>query len=220
MAVGGRFNGRYLRLSRAPNLTATSDVHEEGSVFDPSFTERLHRAEFLRSLRWRMARPVMPDDKGIDYFPTQAVADFLATTNTPRIDGIIFPSVQVEEGYNVVLFHESARVTEEAISEGTEIKASTGHNSEDGWEVEYSVTEVIPPMEEPKADRKNDDLWEHFLHNGRLPDTTNDDYRQETLRVAMNSVEVHQVTWVKANTEPIPFTAIDTKSALRNFDLT
>lgn len=65
------------------------------------------------------------DDEGIDYLQTQAVADFLVATNDPLLDGIIFPSAQVKEGYNVVLFHESARVAEDTFPKGTEIEAST-----------------------------------------------------------------------------------------------
>lgn len=188
---------RELRLL---DLTAANDVHEEGSIFDPSLKERLHRAEFLRSLGRRMARPVMPDDEGIDYLPTQAVADFLATANDPRLDGIIFPSAQVEDGYNVVLFHESARVAEEIIPVGTEIAASTGRNTEDGWEVDYSVTETVPPLDTSTADGKDDDFLGTFLHYNSLdPD---DDYRPETLRLVTASVEVHHVTWVKVSTEP------------------
>lgn len=189
------------RRLRLLDLTAANDVHEEGSIFDPSFKERLHRAEFLRSLGRRMARPVMPDDEGIDYLPTQAVADFLATANDPRLDGIIFPSAQVEKGYNVVLFHESARVAEDAFPKGTEIAASTGDNSEDGWEVHYSVSETVPPPEAPKADDKDEGFLGTLLHHSPPPDP-DDDYRQETLRLVTDSVEVHHVTWVKVNTEP------------------
>lgn len=188
---------RQLRLL---DLTAVNNVHEEGSIFDPSVKERLHRAEFLRSLGARMARPVMPDDEGIDYLPTQAVADFLATANDPRLDGIIFPSVQVEDGYNVVLFHESARVAEEIIPVGTEISSSTGHNAEDGWEVDYSVTERVLTPDTSTADSKDNDFLGTLLqYNSQDPD---DDYRPETLCLVAASVEVHNVTWVKVSTEP------------------
>jgi RES domain-containing protein len=199
--VVARFD--IIRRLRLLDLTAANDVHEDGSIFDPSFKERLHRAEFLRSLGRRMARPVMPDDEGIDYLPTQAVADFLATANDPRLDGIIFPSAQVEVGYNVVLFHESARVAEEAIPEGAGIAARTGHNSEDGWEVDYSVTEEVSPPEVSKADGDDDVFLGTFLHHSQ-PLDPDDDYRDATLRLVMDSVEVHHVTWVKVHTEPHP----------------
>ena len=192
-----------IRRLRLLDLTATDDVHEEGSIFDPSFKERLHRAEFLRSLRRRMARPVMPDDEGIDYLPTQAVADFLANANDPKLNGIIFPSVQVQEGYNVVLFHESAKVAKESMIEGTKLEASTGHDSEDGWEIDYSVSEIIPSTKPSIADGEDQGFLGNFLHYNRQQDL-DDDYRQTTLRLSNASVEVHHVAWVKISTVPHP----------------
>jgi len=94
-----------------------------GSVFDPDYIHRLRRAAFLRSLSDRMARPVMPDDRALDYLPTQAIADFLANALDTPLDGILYPSVQVgfpassgavfarrRSRRNVVLFHKAARV--------------------------------------------------------------------------------------------------------------
>lgn len=188
------------RRLRLLDLTAANDVHEEGSIFDSSFKERLHRAKFLGSLRWRMARPVMPDDEGIDYLPTQAVADFLATTNTPRLDGIIFPSVQVEEGCNVVLFHESAKVTKKEIPKGMRIAASIGQNSEEGWEIDYFVTETMPPPDASKVDGQ-DVGYLDAIQLFNPPPAPSDDNREETLKLVTASVEVHHVTWIKINTE-------------------
>lgn len=187
------------RRLRLLDLTAANEVHEEGSIFDPSFNERLERAEFLRSLQQLMVRPVMPDDEGIDYLPTQAVADFLATANNPRLDGIIFPSVQVEKGDNVVLFHDSARVAREANPKGAKIEASIGH-SDEGWDVDYSVTETMPPPDASKADDQDDGFLGGLLHYSLPPDYR--DYRQNTLLLVTTSVEVHHVTWVKVNTVP------------------
>ena len=66
---------------------------------------------FLRFLSQNMTRPVMPDEEALEYLPTQAVADFLATQQKPAIDGIVFPSVQAGgDDLNVVLFHKAARV--------------------------------------------------------------------------------------------------------------
>jgi RES domain-containing protein len=191
---------RHLRLL---DLTAMDGVHEEGSIFDATFKERLHLAEFLRSLRWRMARPVMPDDEGIDYLPTQAVADFLASANDPRLDGIIFPSVQVAEGYNVVLFHESARVAAAALPKGTEVEANVGHNSDDYNDAYYSVAEMVPPPIQPKEYDLEDDLIGHILYCSPRP-SIYDDNRQVALRLDFDSLEVHHVNWVKVSTEAHP----------------
>jgi len=79
-----------IRPLRLLDLTALEDVHEEGSSFDQSLKDRLERAAFLQSLGMRITGSVMPDDEAFDYLATQAIADFLATENEPRLDGIIF----------------------------------------------------------------------------------------------------------------------------------
>lgn len=78
-AAVARFS--IIRPLRLLDLTALGDVHDEGSIFDPSLKSRLERVAFLRSLGWRITRPVMPDDQDFDYLATQAIADFLATEN-------------------------------------------------------------------------------------------------------------------------------------------
>jgi RES domain-containing protein len=193
-AVVGEFEiTRQLRLL---DLTAARDAHETGSIFDSTYKERLHRADFFRSLGKLMARPVMPDDEGLDYLPTQAVADFLATTNEPRLDGIIYPSAQVEEGCNVVLFHESSRVARQVNIEKEEISATTGFNSEDGWEVSYSVSKLVTP----DIENRNGE----FAPNAYLQEeqaATGDDNRLPSLRLIPNSMEVHHITSVRVKTE-------------------
>jgi len=115
---------QVLRNLRLLDIEALRKVEvADGSVFDPDHIRRLRRAAFLRSLSDRMARPVMPDDRTLDYLPTQAIADFLANALDPPLDGILYPSVQVgfpansgallasrRIGRNVVLFHKAARV--------------------------------------------------------------------------------------------------------------
>lgn len=140
-----RFN--IIRPLRLLDLTALSAVSESGSIFDETFAHRLERATFLRALAKRITKPVMPDDEAFEYLPTQAIADFLATENEPRLDGIVFPSIQAAgDALNFVLFHKSARVKPLDIPEGTEITASTGSYTEDGWEVDYSVREEFLPQ--------------------------------------------------------------------------
>ncbi len=187
------------RPLRLLDLKAANEAHEDGSIFDPSFKERLARAAFLRSLGARMVRPVMPDDEAIDYLPTQAVADYLATANEPRLDGIIFPSAQVEGGSNVVLFNHAARVEELVVPKGTEFKASTGHNGEDGWETDYYVRELVPPPQNQQADSMDDDVLGGFLRYA-LPPDGDGDYRGAALRIVPGTIKVHHVNWVRVDT--------------------
>lgn len=135
-----------VRPLRLLDLTTFNSIKEMGSIFDPGWSERLKRAIFLRSLSLRMTKPVMPNDESFEYLPTQVIADFLSTENEPTVDGILFPSVQAAgNGLNVVLFHKAARVESMDIPKGTKIQSFTGYETEEGWEVDYRVTEVVPP---------------------------------------------------------------------------
>ena len=184
-----------IRPLRLLDLTALEDVHDRGSIFDPSLKDRLERAAFLQSLGLRITRPVMPDDEAFDYLATQAIADFLATENEPRLDGIIFQSAQSKEGRNVVLFHKAARIEAMEFPKGTEFKAYRRYGTEDGWETDYSVSELVPPPASlpPKED---DDVFGFLSHHESAP-RWSDDFREATLRVDPTSVEVHHVDGVQ-----------------------
>lgn len=183
---------------RLLDLTALSVVTESGSIFDPVWAEQLERATFLRSLSRRMTKPVMPDDEAFEYLPTQVIADFLATENKPVLDGIVFPSVQTAgNGLNVVLFHKAASVEKMEMPEGSEIEAVMGYMSDEGWEVDYSVIEHIPPQ---KSAKEKDYIaqW-HDLETsvGSLWDDCDTDLQNSTLRVDLQSIRVYLVHGVQ-----------------------
>ena len=180
------------------DLTALDGVRDGGSIFDTSLKGRLERVAFLRSLGQRMTRPVMPDDEAFEYLATQAIADFLATENEPRLDGIIFGSAQSKDGRNVVLFHKAARVEQMAFPKGTEINAHTGYGTEDGWEIDYGVSEAVPKTKAPAPLNENDDEI-GFIPHFSAPYSADDDYRDATLRIDPATVEVHHVEWVNVS---------------------
>nr|WP_283822043.1 RES family NAD+ phosphorylase [Bradyrhizobium diazoefficiens] len=192
-----------IRKLRLLDLTALKNVQVRGSIFDVNFARRLERAQFLKSLSRRITQPVMPDDEPFEYLATQAVADFLATEAAMPIDGIIFPSVQVAgDLLNVVLFHKAALVEVMEIPSGTEIRASTGHSSNEGWEDDYSVIEEVPPA--LKADEKQEKTseWPDFAAMPALPGRgTGSDQREPALRVMPGSVWVHHVEGVVFKTD-------------------
>jgi hypothetical protein len=198
-----------IRRLRLLDLTALSAVSEGGSVFDPGLAGRLERATFFGSLSQRLTRPVMPNDEVLDYLPTQAIADFLATQNEPQLDGIVFPSVQIAgDALNVVLFHKAARVEALDIPPGTEISTISGYSDGDGWQEGYSVIERVPKKKEPEKEpeeKPEDHGWpdldalEAFTPGPWLPEDS--DARQATLRVDLGSVKVHVVRAVQFNCE-------------------
>lgn len=173
------------------DLTALGDVRDSGSIFDPTLKDRLERVAFLRTLQQRMTRPVMPNDEDLDYLATQAIADFLATENKPRLDGIIFPSVQSKGGRNVVLFHSAARVDEMPLPAGTVIETDIGRNTEDEECSEFHVREIIPITPVAECDDSSP-----FV-GGPASQAHGFDLREPSLRVEENSVVVHLVTGVR-----------------------
>lgn len=187
-----------IRPLRLLDLTALSAVTDKGSIFDSTWITRLERVTFLRSLSQRITKAVMPDDEALEYLPTQAIADFLATENNPVLDGIIFPSVQAGvDGLNVVLFHKASRVESMVIPKGTEITASTGSFGEDGWEPDYLVTEETPPKKSGTG-KTEEDEWPHFWPSPDYPQGSYDeDFRDATLRIDSASVKVNVILSVQ-----------------------
>lgn len=139
----GRFE--ITRPLRLLNLSKLSEVARRGSLFDRDFSLFLERAKFLQSFTQQMSRPVMPSHEALEYLPTQAVADFLASMEDPAIDGIVFPSVQSGyAGQNVALFHKASRVDEIDLSDGTTLEADTWQMYNEGPERGYWVVETTP----------------------------------------------------------------------------
>lgn len=182
-----------IRPLRLLDLQVLRDVVCHGSLFDPEFGDRLERAAFLRKLTELIASPVLPDQERFEYLATQAIADFLATENSPPLDGIIFPSVQSGgTGRNLVLFHKAARVEEIVPPRGATLKVELGKWYEDGWDEEYFVTEKIPP--DVKEVTEEDDFGLNF-----------GDYEEEsvlpiTLRLDQESLRVHAVESLRLRT--------------------
>lgn len=192
-----------VRALRLLDMTASSAAATTGSIFDPLLAGRLEHVMFLRTLSRLITRPVMPDDEGLDYLSTQAVADFLASLAEPVIDGMVFPSVQAAgDVVNVVLFHKAARVEASQLPSGTEISAHTGGWSESGWEPDYTVLVNIPVEEEASADSGRDEFeWNAPLFPGaKAHGSDDDDHRPVTLRIASESLQVHVVERVQFST--------------------
>lgn len=189
-----------IRPLRLLDLAALGDVLERGSIFDPGYADRLGRMMFLRTLSSRMARPVMPEDQEMEYLPTQAIADYLSTEGEVPLDGILFPSVQVGgNGVNAVLFHKASRCEETEIPEGTEMEARTYSIYEDGPEPDYTVSETVPPTEdEAEDDDQTSSTFELSLDD--WSDWLDADSREQTLRIDLASLEVHEVSAVQIET--------------------
>jgi hypothetical protein len=193
-----------IRKLRLLDLTSLNHIRETGSIADFGLAGRMEHALFLRSLSERIALPAMRDDEPLEYLTTQAIVDFLATESSVPIDGLIFPSVQaVGDVRNVVLFHKAARIEPMNIPEGTEISASTGRWAEDGWVEDYEVLEKVLPLHEASATNEHEPGWPGCaaIADAMPPDPGDADWRDDSLRIVPESVEVHRVKRVEFVTD-------------------
>ena len=197
-----------IRPTRLLDLTALRGAREHGSIFDPDFAARKERAAFLRGLSTRISQPIMPDDQAFDYLPTQAVADFLATEPSLRIDGIVFPSSQSgRNGLNIVLFHKASRVETIEIPEGTKVSADTAQMYEDGWEREYTVVERIS-SKWGRDDSASKEVLGHYPLSWQFEaeHSLSEVHHPPTLRLNVNSIKVHVVNRVNYDSTEHPVT--------------
>jgi hypothetical protein len=191
-----------LREVKLLDVEALRSVYQSGNYFDPEYIGQLELARFLGRFSHRVTMPVMPDDEPAEYLITQPIADYLSQAVEPKIDGMMYPSVQVAGGsVNVVLFHHAARVEEWDIPSGTTIEAQTFQTDEDGDRPDYYVTEEVPP---PKpAGKEKDDPFDFLLHQPfdplQLIGTTDD--RELSLKLDPKTIVVHHVTAVEFSTD-------------------
>lgn len=186
---------------RLLDIDALKSLLVEGSLFDPEHLGRLEHAAFLESFSRRFTQPVMPDHEAFEYIPTQAVADYLANELEPVLDGILYASPQsAQAGKNVVLFHRSSRVERRVVPEGMTTSVWFGHQTEDDYEIDYTVFEEVPaPVAEPvRAPRPRVGLPD-FMDEHPPADP---DARVPALRIDLDSVEVRHIEAVDVRGAP------------------
>ena len=164
-----------------------------GSIFDESYADLRKRALFLQSLSDLLSEPVVHLNGDLDYLATQAVADYLATENDPRLDGIAYPSTQseLESATNVALFRKAARVDEMDLPEGTVIEVVPAID-EEGFETGFQVIEFLAPGQPDAIPNHRDEY---------SPSRDERDYRRPTLRIDLESLQVREVTGVRLSTD-------------------
>lgn len=183
------------------DLDALAKIEIKGSIFDPSYTESLRRAGFLRDLVQKLAEPVQPDDADLAYLPTQVVADFLANWVEPRLDGIIYKSVQSSRsGRNVALFNHAALVEELDLPEGLEIEARLDQLSDDG-DFGYRVWETLPKRSGETETSKDEPLFDRFDFGDNVGNISLAQSREPTLRIDLGSIQVCHVKAVRVEVE-------------------
>jgi len=175
------------------DLSAVNKVNTKGSIFDEKHLHRLQRDIFLRRLSKLMSNPVMPDDEPMDYLITQAIADYLATESKITFDGIMYPSVQVNnEHINVVLFYKSAKV----FPITSTLKVDLGSYTDEGWEWSYSLKKG-----RVKSKKKMEPIYHDDLRDVHIPIFKDANKRECTLEVDVDVIKIHHITGVNYRAE-------------------
>ncbi len=112
--ISGEF--RLTRDVRVLDFKVLEEAYEHApiSMFDPEYRLKQERRRFLRTFHSKISSPVLPKQER-EYLTTQVIAEYLSTQHTPRIDGVIFSSVQKKDGLNIVLFTHVVTVEHPAV---------------------------------------------------------------------------------------------------------
>lgn len=102
-AVVGKFE--IVRPLRLLDLTKLGKIKLKLSYFHPDYFDAIAYSSFLSGFHDEIKRPVLPGQEGLEYLPTQVVAEYLWTRKEHGVEGIIFGSAQMSgERANIVLF--------------------------------------------------------------------------------------------------------------------
>lgn len=209
----GRFE--FARTVRLLDIEALKSLAVEGSIFDPEYARRLQRAHFLEALAHRITQPVMPDDQSSDYLVTQAMADYLAARKDLMLDGIAYASSQgAAAGFNVALFNRAAKTQRIELPAGSTVEASLHDWDDDGEYPNYWVFERVPKPAQGQTETPKPPLADmDFDAPVTLNDAADGDYRQPTLRLDLDSLQVLQVNAVSYEAEAFTVTRLRSETA-------
>jgi hypothetical protein len=90
---------RLLDFTRLETATSSKSL----SYFQADFKMQVEKHAFLRRLHSLISQPIL-QTKSADYLITQTMAEYLAHVHNVKFDGVIFASVQKQNGKNVVIF--------------------------------------------------------------------------------------------------------------------
>jgi len=177
-----------IRTLELLDLRALQNATGRVSVFSPDYQEVMEKSAFLSELSFKITQPVMPGDEALEYLPTQAVADYLASRADITFDGIIFPSVQVtgNSKTNIVLFNQSSRVESMNLKKGATIKVYDRDYFENEAFVSYRVVERFL--------KNAQDTTVHVKHS-------DPDLRAPSLSLDLGSINVHYIEGVSFTTQ-------------------
>jgi len=145
--VGGTVVSGEFKLRRTVRVLdfgrfENADLGPEPSFFDPKYFPKTQRRDFLRYIHNVITVAVLPGSER-QYLTTQVIAGYLANHCKPRIDGVIFKSVQNMSGSNIVLFSHVACPARSLIWELNGVHGVSGPKSTDTPCIEYVAGSLV-----------------------------------------------------------------------------
>lgn len=195
-AVGSRVivaNFDIIKNLRLLDVVKLQSALPVDSLFKPSQKRILEKRKFISSLSKLISAPVMPADQSTDYLITQAISDYLSGLRSPTsIDGIIYNSAQKgNETTNVALFHKASRVKLRNRPERSSVSLGFDNIFLSGDDKVYDVSEIFANNSE-----------RNFNIGGDVEssDSTDEDCREQTLKLDPLNISVHLIESVEFNT--------------------
>ena len=198
--VYGKFN--LIRTARLLDLAALAKVYGKASYFDPDYATIKGRAAFIRHLAEEISKPIMPREGEREYLPTQFVASYLARKANPLLDGIIFPSSQVEgEGQNLVLFNHAREVEQYDLPKNSEVRVYPPSTYDEDKYI--FISETVPSnLEIDEAESAKPPQRPIRIENVGDAEDSHEDL-VSTLELDVETIECIEVTNVKYLTEDL-----------------
>lgn len=213
--VTGVFNPlrelRILDLSRFESIGT-----ENGSYFDEKYMKNIGRQLFLKSLTAELSEPIMPGDENEKYLATQVVADYLSTSLSLKLDGLIFNSSQIhpekltgrkDVGKNIVLFYDASRLSDQSYPKRKEFNLDMS----DGYDKDnLSITLYERKISNDKVEMEGfmDLDIEDLLHT-KVGAEGAVGLINPSIKLNMDSVEVDDVKGVVVSTKSRRFKRVE-----------
>ena len=144
--------------------------------------------------------PVMPETETVDYLVTQAIADYLSASDELEIDGVIFPSTQLDTvGSNVALFSKSSRVETVQMNPEVEVSVQLRAWEDNELRPKYRVFQTIPATSE-QSDHDSSSSFSGTSAHTIPPSRQDQDSRTPSLRLDVETMTVHHVDRIEVST--------------------
>ena len=209
---------KLLRAVRVLDFDRLASIPLDADPFDTAYVPALERWQFLRTLNRRFSAAVMPGVEDLEYVLTQMACEYLSEIAAPTLDGIAFPSAQVNGARrNIALFERAATTLKWPRPTESSTTYSYSQTSDTDWE--HTVTTEIPKVSNANENGFSDDAWFDELNlMANMLEFKRRDFLPtlELSELSVNVVDIKAVSY-EIEKDAVSFTIWD-RNAIHNGD--